>query len=224
MYNKEILLNLSNNSLKDFQKKLIPTIDEDTILGIYTNDLKDYAKSLFKDNDYQSFLSNLPHQYFEENQLHAFIINLIKDYDECLNYLNLFLPYIDNWATCDQLKPNVLKKDLKLLLLQIKQWLTSEHIYTIRFGIKCLMNFYLDKAFDKSIIDLVLNVNSDDYYVKMMMAWFLQASLVKQYDIVVTYFKDGLIDPWVNNKAISKARESRQISIDKKRELLKFKK
>ena len=224
MYQQNKLLNLANLKLKKFQKKLIPTISEDAILGIYTNDLKAYAKALYQEKEYASFLKALPHQYFEENQLHAFLLNLLKDYDECLSFVNYFLPFIDNWATCDQLKPSVFKKHLSALFEQIKLWLKSDHPFTIRFGIKCLMNFYLEEAFNDSIIPLVLSVKSDDYYVKMMMAWFFQVGLVKQKEKVLPYFINGQIDDWVQNKAIQKAKESYLISDDLKEELLKYRK
>ena len=165
------LMKLQDKKYRDFQSKLIPNIDVESVIGVRTPDLRSYAKKLVKENNYSSFLEELPHKYFDENQLHAFIISEIKDYDECIKYLNKFLPYVDNWATCDQMSPKILKKHKEDLLTQIKIWIKSKETYKVRFGIGMLMQYYLDDDFKLEYLNLVSSIKSNEYYVNMMIAW-----------------------------------------------------
>lgn len=196
---------------KDFLAKLVPNIDSNNIIGVRTKEIRDYAKELVKE-DYSLFLREMPHKYFEENQLHAFIISEIKDYDECIAYLNTFLKYIDNWATCDQLSPKVFKKNTDKLLDQINIWIKSSEIYEVRFGINMLMKYYLDSNYKKEYLELVSKIKSNEYYINMMIAWFFATALVKQYDDAITYLENKKLDKWVHNKTIQKAIESYRIT------------
>ena len=171
---------------------------------------------LVKSNNYLSFLDELPHKFFEENQLHAFIISEIKDYDECILYLNKFLPYVDNWATCDQMSPKVFKKNHSKLLDQIKVWIKSSKTYTIRFGIGMLMQYYLDDDFKLEYLEMVSNIKSDEYYVNMMIAWYFATALAKQYDSTIKIIEGKKLDVWTHNKTIQKAIESYRITFEQK--------
>ena len=161
-------------------------------------------------------MSQLPHRYFEENQLHAFLISEIKDYNRCVDEVERFLPYIDNWATCDQMNPKILKKHTEELLPYIEKWINSKHTYTIRYGIKCLMDYYLDDLFDVKYADMVCSVVSDEYYVNMMIAWYFATALAKQYEAVLTYIENHRLDEWTRKKAIQKARESKRVTKEQK--------
>ena len=211
----EELFNLQDIKYRDFQIKLIPTRDPDTIIGIRTPDLRKLSKKIAKE-DYKSFLDELPHKYFDENQLHAFIISELKDYDECINYINKFLPYVDNWATCDQMSPKIFKKHIDKLIVQIKKWIKSKETYTIRFGIGMLMQYYLDDEFKKDYLELVYNIKSNEYYVNMMIAWYFATALAKQYDATIPYIENHKLDKWTHNKTIQKAIESYRITNEQK--------
>ena len=217
------LFELQDKKYRDFQIKLIPTTSPDNVIGVRTPDLRKYAKELVKEDNYASFLDSLPHKYFDENQLHAFIISEIKDYDKCIQYINRFLPYIDNWATCDQLSPKVFKKHHDRLIEQIKNWLSSKETYTIRFGIGMLMNHYLDDDFKKEYLKLVCNIKSNEYYVNMMRAWYFATALAKQYNVVIPYIEKQKLDSWTHNKTIQKALESYRITPEQKEYLKKLK-
>ena len=210
------LFKLQDIKYRDFQVKLFPTLNSEDFIGVRTPDLRKLAKDLVKNNNYISFLNELPHKYFDENQLHGFIISEIKDYDECLMYLNKFLPFIDNWATCDQTSPKVFKNKHDKLLKEVKKWIKSKKTYTIRFGIGMLMQYFLDENFQSNYLDLVCNIKSNEYYVNMMRAWFFATALAKQYDSTISLFENKSIDMWTHNKAIQKAIESYRISQDKK--------
>ena len=218
------LLKLQDIKYRDFQAKLIPNINKETMIGVRTPDLRKYAKKLVKNHNYEHFLTELPHQYFEENQLHAFMISELKDYDECLSYLNKFLPFINNWATCDQLSPKVFKKHRKELIHRIKPWLKSKDTYTIRFAIGMLMEHFLDDDFNKEYLKLVADIRSDEYYVNMMIAWYFATALAKQYKEAIPYIEKGKLDSWTHNKTIQKAIESNRISQDQKDYLKTLKK
>lgn len=219
---KEIIINrlyaLKNENFKKFNQALIPNIDINRFIGVYTKDLKDLAKELYHNKEFSidPFLNDLPHYYFEENQLHIFIINLEKDYEKCLNEINNFLPFIDNWATCDQLNPSVFKKHLKELLPTVLIWLKSNHPYTVRFAIKTLKCFYLNDEYKDLSIDIVSKIKSNEYYINMMIAWFFQEALLKQYDTAIIYLKNNSLSSFVQNKAIQKCCESFRITIEKK--------
>ena len=210
------LYKLQDKEYRDFQIKLIPNINSNTIIGIRTKELKKYAKELVKDNKYISFISDLPHKYFEENQLHAFIISEIKDYDKCIEYINKFLPYINNWATCDQMSPKIFKKYTNKLLDQVNIWIKSNKTYTIRYSILILMKYYLDDNFKKEYLEKVCNIESEEYYVNMMRAWYYATALAKQYKDTIVYIENNKLDTWTHNKTIQKARESYRIDKDKK--------
>lgn len=211
---------------RDFNSKLIPTVDKSLFIGVRTPELRKYAKQLAKREDIEEFLHSLPHKYFDENQLHAFIVSEIKDFKSCVDKVNEFLPYIDNWATCDQLSPKVFKKHHKELIAYIKEWLESDKVYTVRFGIGMLMEHFLDEDFDISYLETVSNIRSDEYYVNMMIAWYFATALAKRYENIIPFIEKRSLDIWTHNKAIQKAVESYRISNEKKEYLksLKIKK
>lgn len=213
---KEELFKLQDNEYKELQAKTIPSIDPNTIIGVRTPELRSLAKKMVKENNYKSFLEELPHKYFDENQLHAFIISEIKDFNECIDYTNKFLPYIDNWATCDQMSPKVFKKNKDNLLKEIKVWIKSKETYTIRFAIGMLMSYFLDEDFDKKYLELVSKIKSKEYYVNMMIAWYFATALAKQYKDTIAYIENNKLDTWVHNKTIQKAIESYRITESQK--------
>lgn len=206
---------------KDFHARLMPTISADKIIGVRIPVLRKLAKDLFKtEHDLvNDFLKVLPHQYYEENNLHAFFIEQIKDFDECISLTEKFLPFIDNWATCDSFKPKVFKKNLPAVLEFSKNWLKSSDVYTVRFGMGCLMNYFLDEDFLPEYFDLILNVNMDDYYIKMMKAWYFATALAKQFNFAINIIKENKLDQWTHNKTIQKAIESFRIPSDIKVQL-----
>ncbi len=213
---REELFSLQDTGYRDFQSKLIPTVDPATVIGVRTPALRKFAKQLYKEKAADEFLSVLPHEYFDENQLHAFIISEIRDYDRCVEEINRFLPFIDNWATCDQLSPVVFKRHRNELLDEIKTWIASDEAYTIRFGIGMLMQHYLDDDFDPTYPDMVASIRSDEYYVNMMIAWYFATALAKQYDTILPYIKDKRLDTWTHNRTIQKAVESYRITPEQK--------
>ena len=196
----------------EFQRRLIPGIDPAAIIGVRTPQLRAMAKAMCGTGEARAFLMELPHETFEENQLHAFLIEREKEFDSCLALVNSFLPYVDNWATCDQLSPKTLVKDRTRLLVCIRQWLASDHVYTIRFGVNCLMRWYLDDAFDPVYLDWISALRSDEYYVNMGIAWYFATALVMQWDEVIPLIEQKSLDPWVHNKTIRKALESYRIT------------
>ena len=210
------LQELSDLGYRDFQAKLMPTVAKETIIGVRTPARRALAKELKGTELAAEFMKELPHQYFDENQLHAFLINELKDYDECLQELKRFLPYVDNWATCDQLSPKVLKKQPEATLEAIRKWMASEHVYTIRFGMEMLMSFYLDAWFKPEYLAWVAADRNDEYYVKMMVAWFFATALAKQYEATVPYLEQRLLPEWSHKKAIQKACESYRITKEQK--------
>ncbi len=201
---------------KDFQKNLIPTVDPESIIGVRTPELRKYAKQLVKENKTDEFLSDLPHKYFDENQLHAFILSELKDYEKCVEEVCRFLPYVDNWATCDQMSPNVFKKHRTELMEYIKQWLKSDKTYTVRFAIGMLMQHYLDDEFDIGYAEMVQEVKSEEYYINMMIAWYFATALAKQYDNILPVLEQNRLDVWTHNKVIQKAVESYRIMPEQK--------
>ena len=213
---KERLFQLQDKKYGEFQIKLIPTVNPESIIGVRTPELRKLAKEIIKESNYEEFLNDLPHKYFEENQLHAFIISEIKDYDECLNYISEFLPYVDNWATCDQMSPKVFKKHHDKLIEEIKKWIKSNKTYTIRFGICALMQHYLDDDFKKEYLSFVYNIKSEEYYVNMMKAWYFATALAKQYEDAVKVLEENYLDTWTHNKTIQKAIESYRITSEQK--------
>lgn len=213
---RKTLFQMKDEKYKVFQSKLIPTVDPEFFIGVRTPELRKYAKILGKSEDIDIFLKSLPHLYFDENQLHAFIISGIKDYGECLKELNCFLPFVDNWATCDQMTPQVFKKNRRKLLDPVQIWLASGQTYTVRFGIKILMDHFLDEEFDLVYPEMVAEIRSDEYYIQMMAAWYFATALAKQYDSIVPYLEGKRLDPAVNGKTIQKAVESYRITPEQK--------
>ena len=217
------LFKMQDMDYRDFNSKLIPTVDKESMIGIRTPDLRKYAKQLGKSSDVIEFLQTLPHKYFDENQLHAFIISEIKDFKNCIDEINRFLPYIDNWATCDQLSPKVFKKYHNELFEYIKDWLKSNKVYTLRFGIGMLMEHFLDEDFDILYTETVSKIRSDEYYINMMIAWYFATALAKQYESIIPFIENNSLDIWTHNKAIQKSVESLRISNENKEYLKRLK-
>jgi len=209
------LYDLQDSEYKAFNSKLIPNIEPNRIIGVRTPELKAYAKSL-KNCDVSAFLSDLPHKYYEENSLHGFIIMGIKDYDECIAAINVFLPFVDNWATCDQLRPPCFKKHRAELIEQIKIWLESEHTYTKRFAMGMLMAHFLDEDFKPEYLEWLAEIRSEEYYVNMMLAWYYATALAKQWEATLPYLENCCLAKWVHNKTIQKAIESYRITAEQK--------
>jgi 3-methyladenine DNA glycosylase AlkD len=205
------LYRLRDPEYRDFQSKLIPTVDSELFIGVRTPDLKKLAVCLHGTSEEKNFLNRLPHKYFDENQLHAFLIAQSTDFDECIEKTNAFLLFIDNWATCDQLSPKSFRSNCTVLFNYIRAWLSSGHIYTVRFGIKMLMSHFLDDEFDVRYPQMIAEIKSNEYYVNMMIAWYFATALAKQYDAVIPFIRDRRLDVWVHNKTIQKAVESFRI-------------
>lgn len=210
------LKELRDLKYRDMQIKIIPTVDPESIIGVRTPELKAMAKDVLKSGDYQEFLKELPHKYFEENQLHAFILSGMKDPEECVEELEAFLPYIDNWATCDQLSPKIFKKHKEMLFQHIKKWIKSDETYTVRFGIGMLMEHFLDDDFDPKYPEMVAKIRSSEYYINMMIAWYFATALAKQYEQVLPYIEEKKLDDWTHNKTIQKSVESYRITDERK--------
>lgn len=199
-----------------FQARLIPSIDPSTIMGIRVPKLRALAKSYIKDQECQDFLASLPHAYYDENMLHGILVSEIKDFDTCIDKLEAFLPYVDNWAVCDIMSPRIFKKHKEELLDRIKLWISSDQTYTCRFGLEMLMTHFLDDDFKPDYLDLVAGLRSQEYYVNMMIAWFFATALTKQWEASLPYIEARSLDDWTHNKAIQKARESLRISKERK--------
>ena len=214
------LFALQDKAYADFQSKLLPTVRRETVIGVRTPDLRKMAKQLSKTPTAQEFLQSLPHRYFDENQLHAFILSEVKDFDMCIAELEQFLPYVDNWATCDQLSPRCFSKHTHELLPLIRKWMASQHTYTIRFGIGTLMRYFLDEAFRPEYLEWVASIKSDEYYIRMMQAWFFATALAKQRDAALPYIEQHRLEKDTHNKTIQKAVESFRIT-DEQKALLK---
>ena len=210
------LFKLQDVKYRDFQVKLIPGKDIETMIGVRTPDLRKYAKALSKKDNIEEFLNDLPHKYFDEDQLHAFIVSEMKDYEKCMEETEKFLPYVDNWATCDQMSPKVFKKHKGELLDLIQKWLKSDKTYTVRFGIGMLMEHYLSEDFDNQHLEKVASIESDEYYLNMMIAWYFATALAKQYDYAVKYLENDRLQKWTHNKTIRQAVESYRITPEQK--------
>ena len=211
---------------RDFQSKLTPTIEANTAIGVRTPVLRKLAKAYSKRQDVDEFLADLPHKYFDENQLHAFILSEIKDFDECIGKLERFLPFVDNWATCDQMSPKCFKKNHEKLLPYLNKWIKSDDTYTVRFAIVTFMAHFLDEDFDEGYLKLVSDIKSDEYYINMAIAWYFATALAKQYDKTIPYIENKTLDVWTHNKAIQKSIESYRVTAEHKEYLksLKIKK
>ena len=205
---------------REMQVKILPSLSPGAIVGVRTPDLRKYAKEIGRREDVKEFLESLPHRFFEEKQLHAFIISELKDYGQCMTELTRFLPYVDNWATCDQMSPRVFKKRRQELLPSIREWIASGRCYTVRFGLKMLMEHFLDDDFSPDYVEMAAGIKSDEYYVNMMIAWYFATALAKQYDTVLPFIEGNRLAPWTHNKAIQKAVESYRIAEEQKDYLL----
>lgn len=210
------LFKLQDLAYRDFSAKLLPTVSKEIIIGIRTPKLRKLAKEMFKKGDYQGFIDSLPHKYYEENNLHGFLIEQINDYDACIEEIEKFLPYVNNWATCDLLRPKVFKNHLPELLERIKVWIVSDKPYTIRFGVEMLMCYYLEDEFSTEYLSLVANIKYDEYYVNMMLAWYFATALSKNYDAAIPYIENRKLSKWVHNKTIQKAAQSYRICEEQK--------
>ena len=217
------LFSLQDKEYMRFLSKLTPNISEDTIIGVRIPEIRKLAKKLVKNNEYEDFLKELPHKYYDENLLHGAIISENKDFENCIELLDSFLPFVDNWAVCDTISPKIFKNHKKELIEKIKEWSQSDKTYTCRFGVEMLMTHFLDEDFKKEYLEMVANIHSEEYYVKMVIAWFFATALAKQWDYAVIYLENNRLDVWVHNKTIQKARESLRISLEKKEYLKKLK-
>ena len=201
-----------DEAYRDFLSRLVPNIDPDTILGVRTPALRAIAKEVFEGPDRDAFLSDLPHRYYEENLVHFFMIAMIRDFDTCVKATETFLPYVGCWPLSDQATPKAFRKNRQKLLPYIERWIASEHVYTARFGIRMLMNEFLDTDFKPEYPELVASKKGEDYYLKMMIAWYFATALAKRYDEIVPYFETRRLDEWVHKKAIRKAVESFRVT------------
>ena len=198
------------------QIKIIPAVQPDRIIGVRTPELRAFAGKLVRDEVSGLFLHSLPHAYFDENQLHAFMISLEKDFSQCVRETEAFLPFIDNWATCDQLSPGVFRREPEKLLPHIRAWIRSDHAYTVRFAVGMLMQHFLGEKFSPGYADMVAGIRSEEYYVNMMIAWYFATALAKQYDAILPYLEEKRLDDWTHNKAIQKSIESYRITPEQK--------
>ncbi len=199
---------------RELQIRTIPNIRPDKIIGVRTPVLRAYAKGISS-----GYLDMLPHMYFEEDQLHAFVISGIKDFDKCISEVDRFLPYVDNWATCDQMSPKVFAKHRLQLMDHIRRWITSDRTYMVRFAVKMLMDHFLDDDFDPKYPEMVLKVRSDEYYIQMMVAWYFATALAKQYDNVLYVMEEHKLDKAVHKMTVRKCIDSFRISDDHKKYL-----
>ncbi len=213
-----LLFEKADAEYKEFTYKLTPGLDKDKMIGVRFPALKEVCKQLTEDERRQ-YLSELPHIYFEENNLHSVIISHIKDEDECIAAIEAFLPYIDNWSTCDTISPAAFKKHKQKLILKIREWVKSDHVYTVRVGVLLLMKFFLDADFKPEYNELVAGIVSDEYYVNMMCAWYFATALAKQYEDTVPYLKDHLLTDTVQKMTVRKAVESFRVPDEHKKYL-----
>ena len=212
---REMLLPLADVKYKEFNTSLLATVGKDRVIGVRNPDMRQIAKAFFKSEYKDAFLASLPHETYEENMVHGFLIELEKDRDRVFELLEEFLPYVDNWATCDSVNPKIFKKNPPDIET-IRRWMASKHTYTCRYGIGMLMGYYLDERFKEEYLDDVIAVKSDEYYVNMMRAWFFATALAKQYESTLPCFEKHRLDAWTNNKAIQKARESFRVTQEHK--------
>lgn len=218
------LLELSDEKNADFSAKLTPGIAREKFLGVRIPASRKLAKEIIKENKHKDFLNSLPHKYYDENILHSILISEIKGYAECVKYIDEFLPYVDNWAVCDTMSPKIFKSEHERLMSDILRWVNSDQTYTIRFGLEILMSHFLDNDFKKEYLEIPAKIKSNEYYINMMIAWFFATALAKQWDSTIVYIENGVLDKWVHNKTIQKARESYRITAEQKEYLKSLKK
>ena len=210
------LIAVKDDAYRDFQVKLVPNIPPETVIGVRTPEMRRIAKELFQGAERDAFLGSLPHRYYEENLIHFFVIAMIRDFDACVRAVEVFLPYVDCWPVSDQATPAAFRKNHEKLLPYIKKWISSDHVYTARFGIRMLMNEFLGDDFKPEYPALAAGKKGDDYYLKMMVAWYFATALAKRYDEVIPYFEERRLDEWVHRKAIQKAVESFRVTEEHK--------
>ena len=213
---REELFSLQDVSYGDFQAKLTPGVQRKLFTGVRVPEIRKLAKKLIKEPEAAEFLRELPHKCYDENMLHGLLVSEFKEYDACIKAMDTFLPYVNNWAVCDIMSPNVFNKNRSVLMAKIKEWSASEKTYTCRFGIKMLMSYFLDEDFKPGYLDLAASVHSEEYYVRMMIAWFFATALAKQWNSAIPYIENGVLDAWLHNKAIQKACESYRITLVQK--------
>ncbi len=213
---EEELFRLQDLKYRELQMRTIPSVDAETLIGVRTPELRKYAKELIKREDISDFLNELPHRYFDMNQIHAFLLSEMKDYDRCMTEVKRFLPYVDNWATCDQMSPKIFRKHKTQLLQEIRKWIRSGETYTIRFGVGMLMEHFLGDDFDPEYPEWVAKIRSGEYYVNMMIAWYFATALAKQYETVLPFIEEKRLEQWTHNKTIQKAVESYRITPEQK--------
>ena len=213
---RERLFQLQDEKYRDFQSKLIPNLEASVMIGVRTPELRKLSREMVRRETIGEFLDALPHRYFDENELHAFILSEIRDYDRCVEAVCRFLPYVDNWATCDQMSPKVFRRNRQALLPHIREWIDSGKTYTVRFGIGMLMSHFLDEVFDQTYAETVASIRSEEYYVNMMIAWYFATALVGHYEEILPFLEEKRLDPWTHNKAIQKAIESYRITEEQK--------
>ncbi|MCQ2445700.1 MAG: DNA alkylation repair protein [Clostridia bacterium] len=213
---EEKLFSLKDEEYRLFQAKLMPGIDPERIIGVRTPLLRALSKELSKEEGIEAFLNDLPHRYYDEYNLHGFIISREKNYEKAVCYVDALLPYVDNWATCDLLSPTVFKKHRGELGKEIERWMTSDRAYTVRFGMEMAMSHYLDEDFDEKWLRMASEIHSEEYYVRMMAAWYFATALAKQWDAAIPYIENNRLDIWTHNKAIQKAVESYRITESQK--------
>ena len=219
----EKLYALEDLEYKKLVSKLTPNISMDSIIGVRIPEIRKLAKENVNTKEAEFFLNNLPHKYYDENILHGSLLSEIKDYDKCIEYIDKFLPYIDNWAVCDTLLPKVFKKNTDKLIEKINAWIKDKHIYTVRFAISMLMRLYLDDNYDKKYLNIVSKVKTNEYYLKMMVAWYFATALAKRWDDTIYYLENNKLDTWIHNKTITKACESYRVTNEHKEYLRKLK-
>lgn len=211
------LLGMRDAAYAAFIAKLTPGFPPSHFIGVRVPLLRTIARSFAKEEAAsQRFLSHLPHSYYEEDMLHGMLISLVKDYDRCLDLIDRFLPYVDNWAVCDTLSPKVFAKHKAQLLENILRWSSSSHTYTCRFGLRMLMTHFLDDSFSADFLEIPAAIRSEEYYVKMMVAWFFATALAKQWEATLPYLENRQLDPWTHRKTIQKAIESYRIPPERK--------
>ena len=213
------LFELQDIEYREFQCSLMPTVSKDKVIGVRIPYLRKMAKDLHKSPVAEDFMNKLPHKYYEEYNLHGFLIEKINDFDATVKRLDEFLPYVDNWATCDSVSLKVLGKYPERLKSKIYEWLSSEHTYTVRYAIKMLMTHFLDERFNEAYMKSIAKIRREEYYIKMMIAWYFATAFAKQYETSVKYLENKELDPWVHNKAIQKATESFRVTGEAKKYL-----
>ena len=208
---QKTLFSLGDSGYKAFHAKLIPTVPEEKIIGVRTPVLRKYAKELFVSADISEFLETLPHRFYDEDNLHAFLLEQIKDYGTVIWHIDRFLPHVDNWATCDMMSPRCFDQNTDRLYKDAFRWIDSGQIYAVRFGVCMLMKHYLDGNFDVAYFEKTANIKIEEYYVKVAVAWYFATALTKRYDDALPYIEKHRLDAWTHNKAIQKACESYQV-------------